>query len=89
MTSYGEITLSGKTSKKDHVKNIVFNIIVFWDMTPTPKKEAVRFSETSLNFYQYIQRHIPEECHVDGQRRKNVAHRVTPNPTKFAFSSSH
>lgn len=50
-------------------------------MTPTPKKEAVRFSETSLIFYQYVQRHIPEECHADDQRRKNVAYRITPNPT--------
>jgi hypothetical protein len=81
MTGQGEKTLSGKTLKKDCKQNIVFNIIVFWDMTPTPKKEAVRFSETSLNFYQYIQRHIPEKCHADSQRRKTVTHRVTPKPT--------
>jgi hypothetical protein len=64
-------------------------LLVFWGMTPTSKKEAVRFCETSLNFYQYIQRHIPEERHADGQRRKSVAHRVIPTLTPFAFSCSH
>jgi hypothetical protein len=44
-------------------------------MTPT-LKEAVRFSETSLNIYQYRQRHIPEECEVDDHRHADRANRV-------------
>jgi hypothetical protein len=45
-------------------------------MTPTLQNYAVSFSETSLNIYQYRQRHIPEECDVNGQHRNNLANRL-------------
>jgi hypothetical protein len=53
--------------------------------------EAVRTSETSVNFYQTTRRNIPEENHLQIRHRENLKSRLEPTvlrnstPKEFPF----
>jgi hypothetical protein len=40
--------------------------------------EAVRTSETSVNFYETTRRNIPEGCHLHTRRRENLKSHLRP-----------
>jgi hypothetical protein len=48
--------------------------------------EAVRTSETSVNFYQSTRRNIPEEIHLHTRRRENLKSRKLVDSVPFAYS---